>query len=69
MNEDSKSMFLRRFGDFAWGRDVVTVHGPVPLPDEIVRRYNGSGMAIVGWEIDQVRRTPKGDVSVPISAS
>jgi hypothetical protein len=26
-------------------------------------------MAIVGWEIDQVRRTPAGDVSVPISAS
>merc|ERR1719293_291539 len=26
-------------------------------------------MAIVGWEIDQVRKTPDGDVSVPISAS
>lgn len=39
------------------------------LPDEIVKKYNGSAMAIVGWEIDQVRRTPEGDVSVPISAS
>jgi len=42
---------------------------PTPLPAEIVAKYNGKGMAIVGWEIDQVRRTPNGDVSVPISAS
>eukprot|EP00931_Biecheleriopsis_adriatica_P087805 TRINITY_DN62221_c0_g1_i1.p1 TRINITY_DN62221_c0_g1~~TRINITY_DN62221_c0_g1_i1.p1 ORF type:complete len:638 (-),score=78.15 TRINITY_DN62221_c0_g1_i1:87-1958(-) len=42
---------------------------PIELPTEIVKKYNGTGMAIVGWEIDQVRRTPEGDVSVPISAS
>lgn len=42
---------------------------PVLLPVDMVRRYNGTGMAIVGWEIDQVRRTADGDVSVPISAS
>ena len=42
---------------------------PVDFPADIVRKYNGTGMAIVGWEIDQVRRTPDGDVSVPISAS
>jgi hypothetical protein len=42
---------------------------PTPFPDDIVRRYNGSKMAVVGWEIDQVRRTAEGDVSVPISAS
>ena len=42
---------------------------PVDLPTDVVRRYNNSEMAIVGWEIDQVRRTPDGDVSVPISAS
>ena len=41
---------------------------PVALPEEVVRRFNGSGMAIVGWEMDQVRRTADGDVSVPISA-
>lgn len=41
---------------------------PVDLPSDIVKKYNGSAMAIVGWEIDQVRRTPDGDVSVPISA-
>ncbi|KAH8044906.1 hypothetical protein JL722_14475 [Aureococcus anophagefferens] len=28
-----------------------------------------SQAAIVGWEMDQVRVTPRGDVSVPISAS
>ena len=39
------------------------------LPKELVNKYNGKGMAIVGWEIDQVRRTPQGDESVPISAS
>ncbi len=42
---------------------------PVELPPDVVRRYNNTEMAIVGWEIDQVRRTPDGDVSVPISAS
>ena len=42
---------------------------PVTLPEEIVKRYRGSGMAIVGWEMDQVRTTANGeDASVPISA-
>lgn len=44
-------------------------HPPAALPKEIVAKYNGSRMAIVGWEIDQVQRTADGDVSVPISAS
>jgi len=42
---------------------------PVDLPADIIKKYSGKGMAIVGWEIDQVRRTANGDVSVPISAS
>ena len=45
---------------------------PAPFPDDIVKKYAGKGMAIVGWEIDQVRKGagPNGeDVSVPISAS
>ena len=42
---------------------------PTALPEEMVKKYAGKSMAIVGWEIDQVRRTPKGDVSVPISAA
>ena len=42
---------------------------PAPMPDAMVKKYAGKAMAIVGWEIDQVRRTPDGDVSVPISAT
>lgn len=37
------------------------------LPAEIVKRFDGKVMAIVGMETDQVRKTPEGDVSVPIS--
>jgi len=39
---------------------------PVALPEEIVKRYAGRGMAVVGFEANQVRRTPHGDVPVPI---
>lgn len=42
---------------------------PVDFPAALVKKYAGKGMAILGWEIDQVRRTPDGDVSVPISAT
>ena len=27
---------------------------PVELPAEIIQQFNGTKMAIVGWEIDQV---------------
>lgn len=40
---------------------------PVDLPADIVKRYAGRGMAVVGFEVDQVRRTPDGDVSLPIT--
>ncbi|CAE7783457.1 unnamed protein product [Symbiodinium sp. CCMP2592] len=42
---------------------------PVDLPKEVVQRFDGKGMAIVGFEVDQVRRTQAGDVSVPISVA
>ena len=42
---------------------------PVDLPADIVAKYNGKGMAVVGFELDQVRRTADGDVSVPITCS
>ena len=43
---------------------------PTALPDEMVKKYAGKQVAIVGWEIDQVQRMPDGtDISVPISAS
>ena len=37
------------------------------LPDAIVQRFDGKVMAIVGVEMDQVMKTPNGDVSVPIN--
>lgn len=40
---------------------------PVPLPADIIKKYSGKGMAVVGFEMDQVRQTPEGDVSVPIT--
>ena len=51
---------------------------PVDLPEDIRRRFNDSAMAIIGYEVDQVRR--KGDkdvdgsvlardVSVPINVA
>ena len=42
---------------------------PVDLPEAVVRRFDGKGMAVVGFEVDQVRRTKDGDVSVPISVA
>ena len=42
---------------------------PVDFPTDIVARYKDIGMAIVGFEMDQVRRTPEGDVSVPINVA
>ena len=37
------------------------------LPQDIVKRFAGKGMAVVGFEVDQVRKTPDGDVSLPIN--
>ena len=42
---------------------------PVSLPDDIVKRFDGKGMAVVGFELDQVRKTDKGDVSVPMTVA
>jgi hypothetical protein len=39
---------------------------PVPLPDEIVKGYANGTISIVGYEADQVVKTPTGDVHVPI---
>ena len=44
----------------------------VELPDDIVKRFKGKGMAVVGFEVDQVRQGagPNGeDVSVPINCA
>lgn len=42
---------------------------PVGLPDDIVKYFDGKDMAVVGFELDQVRRTEEGDVSVPINVA
>ena len=39
----------------------------VAMPADLVKRFAGSAMAITGYETDAVRRTPAGDVSVPIN--
>merc|ERR1719247_2421923 len=40
---------------------------PVPLPEEVVKRLDGQAIAVVGFELNQVRRTPDGDIPVPIN--
>jgi len=30
--------------------------------DDIVKRFDGKGMAVVGFEVDQVRRTDHGNL-------
>jgi len=43
---------------------------PLPLPDPIIERFNGStGLAVTGYEVDVVRQTSAGDVSVPCTES
>eukprot|EP00462_Mataza_sp_D1_P024841 CAMPEP_0175128078 /NCGR_PEP_ID=MMETSP0087-20121206/4735_1 /TAXON_ID=136419 /ORGANISM="Unknown Unknown, Strain D1" /LENGTH=719 /DNA_ID=CAMNT_0016410113 /DNA_START=120 /DNA_END=2279 /DNA_ORIENTATION=+ len=39
----------------------------IKLPLDLVKRFDGKAMAVVGFEADQVRRTKEGDVSVPIN--
>ena len=83
-----KASHIKRFADYPGGVESFEVYSPpmttlysqvwwaplapAPFPASIVKKYAGKGMAIVGWEIDQVRKGagPDGeDVSVPISAS
>lgn len=77
-------LFPKQFRDYPGGAESFDVYSPpmttrysqvwwaplapAAMPEHIIKKYAGKGMAIVGWEIDQVRRTPEGDVSVPINA-
>eukprot|EP01050_Picozoa_sp_SAG11_P020382 SAG11_NODE_3426_length_2455_cov_1.512309_1_plen_339_part_10 len=82
------SKFPKSYSEYPGGAEMFEVYSPpittlysqvwwsplapAPFPPHIVKKYAGKGMAIVGWEIDQVRKGagPGGeDVSVPISAS
>ena len=45
---------------------------PVPIPADVVARFDGKVMAVVGFEMDQVRRVNNNsadDVSVPINVA
>ena len=53
-----------RYADVYW-----TMMDPVKLPENIINRFKGKTMAMVGYEQDQVFKTDKGDISVPITWS
>ena len=53
-----------RYGDVYW-----TMMDDVKLPDDIITRFQDKYIAIVGYESDQIFKTPNGDVSVPITWS
>ena len=80
-------LFPKRYADYPGGAEHFDVYSPPmttrysqvwwsPLaptrfPADIVAKYAGKGMAIIGWEIDQVQKGigPNGeDISVPINA-
>lgn len=83
--DDTQHKYPTHFKDYPRGVEYFDVYSPpitslysqvfwtglpaVPLPADIVSRYHGKGMAVVGFEVDQVRKTPKGDVSVPINVA
>ena len=51
-----------RYGEVFW-----TMTDPVDLPQEIIEKFKGKTMAIVGYEADQVYKTENGDISIPIT--
>ena len=80
-------LFPKRYADYPGGAEHFDVYSPpmttrysqvwwsplapAPFPADIVAKYAGKGMAIIGWEIDQVQKGvgPNGeDISVPINA-
>ena len=83
-----KSAWSTSFRDYPGGVESFTVYtGPitstyaevfwtalpeVKLPDNIIQRFKGKGMAVVGFEADQVRKgvgSSGEDVSVPINVA
>ena len=77
-------LFPQQFKDYPGGVEAYTFYSPAittrysqvwwaplaPIPlGDLTKKYDGKKVVIVGWEIDQVRKTAAGDVSVPITAS
>ena len=52
---------VTRYGEVYW-----TMMSPVNIPADVIAKFKGKTMAIVGYEADQVRQTDQGDVSMPI---
>ena len=77
------SLFPAQYRDYPGGVDFFDIYSPpittlysqvywtmmdpVDLPQEIIKRFEDKGMAIVGFEFDQVRKTSTGDISVPMN--
>ena len=55
-------MINSKYSEVYW-----TMMDPVPLEQAVIDKFKGKTLAIVGYETDQVMRTPTGDVSVPIT--
>merc|ERR1719433_838916 len=81
---DPSKPFPTQYKDYPGGTEYFDVWSPpikslysqvfwtrlptVPLPKEIVERFDGKAMAVVGFEMDQVRKLPDGtEQSIPIS--
>ena len=80
-NDDYSTKGYKYFD--VWGPEIATHYGEVfwtdqgtnPLPDDIVKKFDGKVIAIQGYEQDQVMVQPAGspglnpekDVSVPIN--
>ena len=50
-----------RYGEVYW-----TMMEDVPLPNEIIQKFANKTIAIVGYEVDQVKKNSPHDISVPI---
>eukprot|EP00051_Salpingoeca_urceolata_P026537 m.477668 g.477668 ORF g.477668 m.477668 type:complete len:870 (+) comp20913_c0_seq1:229-2838(+) len=78
------SLFPSQYRDYPGGTEYFDVYSPmieqlysqvywtrmdtVPLPEEIIKRFDGRTMAVVGFEVNQVRKLPDGsEVTVPIN--
>jgi hypothetical protein len=58
---DAYAEVQTRYSQVYWTRSP-----DIPLPPDLVKRFEGKVMAITGYEVDQVMKTPDGDKSVPI---
>ena len=81
-NRGAKATYSTRYGDRGGGINYFDVYSPpittrygevywtmmedVPLPSDIVNKFANKTIAIVGYEVDQVKKNSPHDISVPI---